>query len=302
MATAEEVMMEPTVQPAQQNQDTVPHLLSCADDLHEKHQCSRYCDIIFRFLGSIGNVIIIIAFAFLFNEDNFKIADNLAIGGAAVSLLANIGKLLTERKRRHDNRKCIKNDVLPVVPVRRVALDEITLMALQSEESALSFLTTYGRCVCCRSVCCLCCCQEPCLRDDPLEPLCTMDPCRCLCCQCTCPCAPCPSCCQYLCSCLAFVPTFEFMESTFNFVYSVWVLCSNVRAISDRVQNKKSPTSFKQLSLGNKVLESLDVSFAIFSLLLSLVIIVWTCCCKCCRETNERPVVQIRNLSTELMQ
>ncbi|XP_067686357.1 uncharacterized protein [Haliotis asinina] len=296
MAAPEEVSLE-TVQ---QNQDTVPHLQACADDLHDKHQCSRCCDIIFRLLGSLGNVLVIIAFAFLFEEDKFKISDNLAIGGAAVSLLANIGKLVTERKRRSDNRRCIKNNVLPVVPVQRVALDEITLMALQSEESALSFLMTYCRCICCRSVCSACCCQEPCLRDDPLEPLCTTDPCKCLCCRCTCPCAPCPSCCQYLCSCLAFLPTFEFMESTYNIVSSGWVLCSNVRAISDRAQNKKSPTSFQQLSVGNQILESIDVSFAIFSFLLSLVIVVLTCY-KCCRGTNERPVVQIRHLSTELM-
>ncbi|XP_071104162.1 uncharacterized protein [Haliotis cracherodii] len=281
------------------NQDTAGELQRCADNLHEQHQCNRCCDIIFRVIGGLGNVLVIVAFAFLFYKEYFKESDYVAIGGAAISLLANIGKLVADRKRRYDNRRCIKNNVLPVVPVRRVVLDEITLMSLHPEDSALSCLTMYCRCVCCRPLCCMCCCQEPCLRDDPLEPLCTTNPCRCLCCQCTCPCGGAR--CQYLCSFFTFLPTFEFFESTYNIVSSGWVLSSNVKAISGRIPTNASSKYFQDLTVANQVLESIDVSLAIISLLLSLVIIIWTCR-KCCQGTDERPVVQIRHLSDNIRQ
>ncbi|XP_046333845.2 uncharacterized protein LOC124116530 isoform X2 [Haliotis rufescens] len=286
MADPENIRCE-NLNPAQQNQEAESTLESIADDLNKLHHYNNVCDIIFRALSLFGCIFVIVAFGLLFHEEYFKNSDPLAAVGAAISIVANIGLLVNGRKLRYDNRRCIKKDLLPKFPgpVSERVLQGITDISLQPEDSAISRLPEW-----CRRVCrkCGCCCREHCLPDDPLEPMCTIDPSKCLCCKCSCPRAKCPNFCEYMCSCFTFLLTFELFESIYYIVSSGWVLCSNVHAIIDRFHHKHGQMIFNELSVWSRASEGFDVAIAIFTLLLTLV--------KCKKRTEERPVIEIRKL------
>lgn len=274
-----------------QNQDSGRTLESIADDLNLLHKYNNVCDIILRAISLIGCIFVIVAFILLFYEESLKYSDLLAAIGAGISFVANIGLLANGQKLRYDNRRCIKNDLLPKVPgpvSERVFLG-ITDISLQPEDSAISRLPKWCRCVCCE---CGWCCREPCLPDDPLEPMCTIDPCKFLCCK-----SPYPyamfsdsKICKYVCSCFPFLLTFEL----YNIVSAGWVLCSNTQAIIDRMHHNHGQMIFKKMSVQSRASECVDVALVIFTFLFIVGFIFNTIKNKL--HTEERPVKEIRKL------
>ncbi|XP_048238517.1 uncharacterized protein LOC124113630 isoform X2 [Haliotis rufescens] len=275
MADSEDVIM--TEQDPDPEAVRLHPLQKISDDLQEDHRNNFYCEMLFQLVGATGNVLVVVAFGFMFNPNLFHYSDYIAASGSAVSLLSNIGILLADRKLRYDNRKLVKEDLLKLITdgtensqivLNSQSLKTLIDISLRPEESLIikvielmkQRIFSCGRC------------QHTCLSEDPDVPLCT------------CSCGPCSD--SYACSFLSFMLTPGFYEDTFQVVSSGWLLSSNIKAIADRVQNSDPPDNLLSMGSLGMICEFVELTLAV----LSVFIVIAFLCSQCSsRQKGEMP-------------
>ncbi|XP_071104191.1 uncharacterized protein [Haliotis cracherodii] len=250
-----------------------------SDDLKEDHRNNLYCVMIFQLVGATGNVLVVVAFTFMFNPNLFHYSDYIAASGSAVSLLSNIGILLADRKLRYDYRKLVQNDLLEMITggnensqieLNSQSLKTLIDISVRPEESLIikvmelmkPRISSCGRC------------QDTCLSEDPDVPLCT------------CSCGPYSD--SYPCSFLSFMLTPGFFEDTFQVVSSGWLLSSNIKSIADRVQNSDPPDNLLSMGSLGMICEFVELTLAVLSVFIVIAFSFYQCCS---RQKDELPKI-----------